>query len=80
MITILFSFINSYHIEINLILYGSWLDQIEIRLHLSSDISSIGKQHFQSLFKENHANNIGEIMKVVRLFLWFIDYDMNDIM
>jgi hypothetical protein len=44
------------------------------------DISHAGIQHFQSLFKESDVANIGEIMKVVRLFPRFFNDEMNEIM
>jgi hypothetical protein len=41
-------------------------------------IFGINKQkHFQNLFKDNGASNIGEIMKVIRLFPRLFDEEVN---
>jgi len=52
-------------------LYGSQVSYFK-------DISHVSKQHFQSLFKENDVANIGDIMKIVRLFPIFFNDDMNE--
>lgn len=52
-------------------LYGSQVSSFK-------DISHVSKQHFQSLFKENDVANIGDIMKIVRLFPTFFNDDMNE--
>jgi hypothetical protein len=37
----------------------------------------VGNQHFKSLSKDPKVANIGEIMKIIRLFSRLIDDEMN---
>jgi hypothetical protein len=45
-----------------------------------SNLALASKQHFHSLFMEKDENNIGEIIRVVRLFPRFFNDEMNTIM
>jgi hypothetical protein len=49
------------------------------RVSSFKDISHAGIQHFKYLFKESDVANIGDIIKVVRLFPRFFNDDMNEI-
>jgi hypothetical protein len=49
---------------------GSWVNSFK-------EIAEVGKQHFKSLSKDPKVANIGEIMKIIRLFPRLIDDEMN---
>jgi len=40
-------------------------------------IVEVGKQHFKNIFKDHEHVNIGEIMKILRLFHMLVDDNIN---
>jgi len=65
----------AYHKNFNTI----WELEREDGIKVSSfqDLASTGKKHFQNLFKDNGASNIGKIMKVIKLLPKLFDEKIN---